>query len=920
MKEKKDQMPGLARATLSLLAGLLLLAALCPGGVADAGAAILAAPPTQESAAGAPTPQRAPLRTVPVEPNPPGTGFIPPPMDLSHLDEQWKQREATPQALPASFDWRNVGGTNYVTPVKDQGNCGSCYAFGALGNFESKLLIDGAGTFDLSENNAKECNWREVNNFQYQGTPWGSCDGGNTFMIASLFSQKGTVLESCDPYVDSDVSCNASCAYQQTLLDWRLISQDVLPAQVLKQYLYDHGPLIVSMYADSFQGFNGSYDGSYTFNYTSLPGRANHSVLIVGWSNNLPPVFGGVNPATGWIVKNSWGTSWGAGGYFYITYGSANIGLYPSYVEDWQSYDPNGNLWYYDDDGWWETWGYNNPTAWALAKFTADHNTNVNRVEFWTTDATTDVDVYLYDSFDGTTLGSLLASKLNNSFAEAGYHSVALDTPVPVTNGNDVVAVVKFTNATFGYPVVADPHGTVETGRTYISSNGSSWSDMGSEHTDLAIRVRTSTTVAAAPTMTSITPNSGENTGTVHITNLAGSNFQAGATVKLTRSGQADIDATNVVRVSASQITCDLNLSGRAAGAWDVVVTNHPDAQSGTLPNGFTVVSAPGEEHYVYLPMVAKGFGLALTVDPTDRQASLDFYSRVYLASEGVAMGWTGNHATCNEGSTSQEFRQAVLLRINYFRAMAGVPAEVTFSDEYTRKAQKAALMMSRNRQLSHDPPPSWFCYSAEGHEAAGNSNLYLGVYSWQAIDGYVQDPGTGNYAVGHRRWVLYPQTQQMGTGDIPPASGYPAANALWVFDDHMWEPRPTTREEYVAWPPPGYVPYQVVFPRWSFAYDEADFSIAQVSMTSGGSPVPVTVRPVADGFGENTLVWEPSLSFGSPPASDTRYTVSVSNVRIAGSPRSFVYDVIIFDPGGAGLGSWDVVAKGQLGIPPVPR
>ncbi|RLC75620.1 MAG: hypothetical protein DRI61_14595, partial [Chloroflexi bacterium] len=91
--------------------------------------------------------------------------------------------------------------------------------------------------------------------------------------------------------------------------------------------------------------------------------------------------------------------------------------------------------------------------------------------------------------------------------------------------------------------------------------------------------------VTPAPTVTSITPNSGENTGVVNITNLAGSDFQNGATVKLIKSGQSDINGTNVTVVSDSQITCDFDLSGAAIGQWDVVVAN-PDAQSGTLPNG----------------------------------------------------------------------------------------------------------------------------------------------------------------------------------------------------------------------------------------------------------------------------------------------------------------------------------------------
>ncbi len=93
-----------------------------------------------------------------------------------------------------------------------------------------------------------------------------------------------------------------------------------------------------------------------------------------------------------------------------------------------------------------------------------------------------------------------------------------------------------------------------------------------------------------APTVTSITPNSGLSTGAVSITNLAGANFLSGAAVKLTQSGQADILATGVSVVSATQITCTLDLTGKAAGQWNVVVTN-PDGQLATLANAFTVIA-----------------------------------------------------------------------------------------------------------------------------------------------------------------------------------------------------------------------------------------------------------------------------------------------------------------------------------------
>ena len=91
-----------------------------------------------------------------------------------------------------------------------------------------------------------------------------------------------------------------------------------------------------------------------------------------------------------------------------------------------------------------------------------------------------------------------------------------------------------------------------------------------------------------APTVTGITPGSGINTGSTSITNLAGSGFLAGATVKLTKSGQSDIIATGVTVVSATKITCSLSLADKATGTWNVVVTN-TDSQSGTLTNGFTI-------------------------------------------------------------------------------------------------------------------------------------------------------------------------------------------------------------------------------------------------------------------------------------------------------------------------------------------
>jgi hypothetical protein len=120
-------------------------------------------------------------------------------------------------------------------------------------------------------------------------------------------------------------------------------------------------------------------------------------------------------------------------------------------------------------------------------------------------------------------------------------------------------------------------------------------------------------------------------------------------------------------------------------------------------------------------------------------------------------------------------------------------------------------------------------------------------------------DYGTNNFVVGHRRWLLYPQTQVMGTGDVPPVgANYLAANTTWVFDANFFGPRPTLRTPYIAWPPSGYVPYQTVYPRWSFSLTNADFTNATVTMTSNGVSVAVFKENYLTGYGENTVVLVP--------------------------------------------------------------
>lgn len=297
------------------------------------------------------------------------------------------------------------------------------------------------------------------------------------------------------------------------------------------------------------------------------------------------------------------------------------------------------------------------------------------------------------------------------------------------------------------------------------------------------------------------------------------------------------------------------------------------------------------------------------TVDTSSREETRQFYRAIYGASEGVPIEWTGDITTGDAGDTADAYKEAVLVRVNYFRAMSGVPANVMLNSTFSAKAQQAALMMSANSALSHFPPPGWTFYTDDGAEAAGKSNLAWGSSGPDSITGYMLDHGPNNDVVGHRRWIFYPQTMEMGTGDVPATSGKGAANALWVQDANVFGPRPATRDPYIAWPPRGNVPYQLVFPRWSFSYPGANFSSATVTMSRDGSDVAVQVETRGSGSGlpDSTIVWLYDGKVGTDesshekPNSDTTYTVNVNGVIIDGSPQDFQYNVVVFDPDVAG-------------------
>lgn len=274
----------------------------------------------------------------------------------------------------------------------------------------------------------------------------------------------------------------------------------------------------------------------------------------------------------------------------------------------------------------------------------------------------------------------------------------------------------------------------------------------------------------------------------------------------------------------------------------------------------------------------------------TARNAVIQDYNNVYLASEVTSLGWTGDADNCNAGTLPKSVHDKVFTRINYFRNMAGVEPITGFRSAWNTKSQEAALMMKANNALDHDPPSSWSCYTVEGAEAAGKANLSLGssYHTTRALDGQMRDAGASNTAVGHRRWILYSRGEQMGHGSTDQSM------VLWVIGGSA---TPDTMPEMVAWPPEGYVPKQHVWPRWSLGVPDADFSNGSVTMTGPNGNISLSIEPITDGFGDNTIVWVPNGIDPANVTNDATYTITVSDVELDGQMTDYTYDVTIIDP-----------------------
>ena len=213
-------------------------------------------------------------------------------------------------AAPDSFDWRDKG---LVTPVRDQGMCGSCWAFSTVANLEGLYYKLKGVAVDLSEQILVDCDTYDS-----------ACNGGLMEYAFQWIKENGMETEEDYPYTGYKGSCKAdpSKYIDMKVTGWKKLGSSTstwspVDEEEIKEFLYETGPLAIALNANPLQTYSGGILDK-TSSQCPVSG-INHAVTLVG--------YGAESGVDYWIVKNSWGENWGENGYFRIRRGTGCCGV-----------------------------------------------------------------------------------------------------------------------------------------------------------------------------------------------------------------------------------------------------------------------------------------------------------------------------------------------------------------------------------------------------------------------------------------------------------------------------------------------------------------------------------------------------------------------------------------------------------------
>lgn len=381
-------------------------------------------------------------------------------IDLAVVDKEIK--------LPARYDMRDY---DRVSPVRDQGRYGTCWAFASLGALETTVRPKCKDIYSTDH--------MTLSNSYNLGLNKG---GEHTMSIAYMAAWQGPVLEEDDPYGDGETNPKAD---EVKHLEEALVINNK-EYDIVKSAIYRYGAVETSIYSqmeyvDSVSQYYSTKNSAYYYDGEEIP---NHDVVIVGWDDNYPKENFTIEPDEdgAFICKNSWGTEFGEDGYFYVSYEDTNIcnkAVVYTRVNNSDNFD---KIYQSDMLGWVGLMGFGKEEAYFANVYTTDVNEELAAVSFYATDKNTEFEVYLVQNFENDKSFANKEFLISGSMKYAGYYTVDIPTPVRLTDKSKFAVVVKVKTPGAIHPIAIEynvddrtENFDISDGEGYISLYGELW-------------------------------------------------------------------------------------------------------------------------------------------------------------------------------------------------------------------------------------------------------------------------------------------------------------------------------------------------------------------------------------------------------------------------------------------------------------